>query len=97
MNMDPPSFSLRSQRCECCSGQGNLCFSTCPECGHVAVICDEVGTVFLDPKNLDEAVYGGLEDPTCVCPGCRQVHTSKFRNSTASEIQALGYSMEDYG
>lgn len=96
MQIDNPTWRLKSPRCECCSGQGWLCFATCRNCGHIALVCDEVGTVFPDPSNLEEATYGGLDDPRCVCSACREIKVADFRDSTADEIQSLGYSPDDY-
>ena len=96
MKIKEPIYNLKSPRCECCSGQGALCFATCPDCGHIALVCDEVGTTFFNPKNLEEAKYGGIEDPTCDCVKCNNIHISKFKHSTQEEIQSLGYCREDY-
>jgi hypothetical protein len=55
-------------RCPCCNGQGDLCFSACPECGHVVLICAEVGTAF----EVDAAtIIGDLSDTAAVCPRCQ--------------------------
>lgn len=96
MEAKPPVWHLKKRRCECCSGQGALCFYSCTGCGHIALVCDEVGTVFLDPKNLEDAVYGGLEDPTCICPGCHQIRVSEFTPSPSEAIQQLGIPVGDY-
>jgi hypothetical protein len=60
------------------------------------LICDEVGTVFLDPRDLEAAVYGGLDDPTCLCSRCAKSHLSSFRNATAEEIQDAGFAVGAY-
>lgn len=96
MQVNQLTWHLRSPRCECCSGQGALCFSTCPECGAVVLVCDEVGTVYLELGNFDEGVYGGLDDPSCVCPVCRTVEVNRFRSSKSAEIQARGYDVSQY-
>jgi hypothetical protein len=61
----------------------------------MALICDEVGTVFLHPRDLEEATYGGLEDQSCVCPKCGY-HVKNFVPAAADEIQAAGYSVSEY-
>lgn len=91
-----PKWNLKKPRCECCSGQGALCFSTCPKCGYIVLVCDEVGTVYPNPHDLETATYGGIEDDNCTCPGCRQVKVSEFRDATADEIQAFGFTSEEY-
>lgn len=90
MQFDQPICYLRTPRCACCSGQGALCFSACPACGTVVLVCEEAGTVHLDIRDLDRAVYAGLDDPACLCPGCSAVPVSGFRNATAAEVQQLG-------
>lgn len=62
---------LLDRRCPCCSEQGALVCVKCKSCGHQCLICDEVGTIYFNPMNLQSAVYGGLSVPTCVCPDCQ--------------------------
>jgi len=50
----------------------------------------------MDIKNLDEATYGGIDDPNCVCNKCCKIHVSEFRDSTSDEIKALGYKPNEY-
>lgn len=89
-------IQLIAPRCKCCSGQGALCFSSCPSCGHIVLICDEVGTTFPDPRNLEDVVYGAIDEPNCNCPNCAKVHFCDFINSSGEEIQALGYKVSEY-
>ena len=96
MNIDSVGFSLKSPRCECCNNQGALCFATCPRCKSLVLICEEVGTVFLNPLDLKRAVYGGMENPNCMCIECRDVHVSDFENSTTHEIQTLGFDVSEF-
>ena len=96
MNIVSPTWCLKTPRCECCSEQGALCFSTCPNCGYVILVCDEVGTVFPNPKNLTEAIYGAIDTPSYLCPNCKAVSLSEFRDSTSEEIQNLGFVAGEY-
>ena len=89
-------ISLRITRCECCSSQGALCFYSCPKCDHTALICDEVGTVFLNPKDLTLANYGGLDNPSCLCPSGDGVHISEFIPSRHDQVLALGFTQEEF-
>ena len=96
MEIQPPSFELRNQRCACCDGQGELVFSTCPVCGLVVLICAEIGTVYeiLDRRpgqRLGDSVFA--ED---VCTKCGKSMFSDFRRATADEILALGLQPRDY-
>ena len=95
MNIRAPIWNPKTPRCACCSGQGALCFYSCPQCQHLALICDEVGTVFLHPNDLEIATYGGLEDPNCACTKCGR-HIGDFIPATADEILAAGYAASQY-
>lgn len=97
MKVVDPVWQLKASRCDCCAGQGALCFSSCPACGAVVLVCDEVGTVFPNPFDLSQAVQCGLDDPSCKCPGCAQIAVSAFRNSTWEEIRRLGFNPDQYG
>jgi hypothetical protein len=96
MEIVSPTWWLKNRRCDCCSEQGALCFSTCPNCSQVILICDEVGTVFPNPTDLTQAIYGAIEATSYVCPSCKKVSFAGFRNSTSDEIQNLGFVAGDY-
>ena len=96
MEIIPPTWCLRNPRCECCDEQGALCFSTCPNCGYVVLICDEVGTVFPNPKDLEEGIYGAIDASSYVCPSCGKISFAEFINSTSDEIQKLGFTTDEY-
>lgn len=96
MRIEQPVIALTRVRCECCRGQGALCFYSCPDCGHVALICDEVGTVFLNPRDLNSAQYGGMDDPSCVCPSGDNVRIAEFVPSTYAQVLALGFANEEF-
>jgi len=93
MRIVRPTWYLLKPRCPCCHGQGELCFSACPECGHMVLICAEVGTVF----GIDAStVIGDISDAEAVCPNCRRTTLSSFRNASRSGIQALGFTSGQY-
>ena len=96
MEFVSPTWSLRNPRCNCCSEQGALCFSTCPNCNQVVLVCDEVGTVFPNPKDLTQAIYGAIDSSSYVCPNCEKISFSEFKNSTSVEIRKLGFVVGDY-
>lgn len=96
MKIVPSVIALTQVRCACCSGQGVLCFYSCPSCGHIALVCDEVGTVFLNSKDLESAIYGGIEDTTCTCPSGDGVHVSKFTPSTHAQVLAASFRQEKF-
>ena len=60
---------IKDERCEWCNGQGSLVFVVCADCERLSVICDEVGTAYLNPHDLGAAIYGatsaGIECPDC--------------------------------
>jgi hypothetical protein len=94
MEIEQPKWRIRNKRCECiCGGEGFLYFITCPECGHVALQCDEVGCVFPNPKSLGNNAC--VREDEC-CSGCGKITYSNFGNSTGEEIQKQGFVPQDY-
>jgi len=93
MQIVPPMWYLVEPRCPCCDGQGELCFSACPECSHVVLVCAEVGTVF---RSDASTIIGEFSDAESVCPNCQRASLSSFRNANATEIQALGFTPSQY-
>ena len=96
MDIKPPTWSLRNERCSCCAGQGELCFSICPACGQLVLVCAEVGTVFSALGAGIRRRLGSLEDASCVCPGCHEVPIARFRDASSEEILAAGFTTTDY-
>jgi hypothetical protein len=99
MKITAPSFRLKEPRCPClCGGEGLLVFITCPGCDHVTVACDEIGTVFVGPRQLSElpvaSWLAGFEDGWC--PKCQKISLRDFRLSTGDEIQRVGFSPNEY-
>jgi hypothetical protein len=86
------------RRCICaCRGEGFLSFITCPSCRFTTVVCDEIGTVFLNPLDLDEGQEDGpflswldLDDHRC--PKCGNALIKDFVFSDKEIILALGFS-----
>jgi hypothetical protein len=95
MNFVNPIWELKT-RCNCCDGNGELCFSTCPECNNVVLICAEVGTVYPNPKNLTQSIFGASLEPSFLCPHCGKSEVSDFRDSNSDEIQQLGFTPDEY-
>jgi hypothetical protein len=60
------------------------------------LVCDEVGTVFPNPRDLTQATYGALDIPSYFCPNCGKISISEFKNSTGQEIQKLGFTVGEY-
>ena len=96
MEIHPPSFELRRERCRCCDGQGELVFSTCPSCGLVVLICAEVGTVYQIRDRQVGALLGDSVAAEDSCTKCGQSRYGDFRSATSGEILALGFQSEDY-
>ena len=96
MDIQPPIFELRRERCRCCEGQGELKFSTCPNCGLVVLICAEVGTMFEIRDRRADSVQGDAMTAEDVCVKCCMSRYSDFRSATSDEILALGFQSGDY-
>ena len=96
MEIVDPIWCLKTPRCPCCDEQGTLCFSTCPRCAHIILVCNEVGTVFPNPKDLAQAGGGDNDATSSSCPNCGKVAVSGFRHSTSEEIKRLGFRVGEY-
>jgi hypothetical protein len=96
MEIRTPVWHLKTPRCVHCHGNGALCFSTCPGCGHIVLVCDEVGHVYMNPLDLSNVADVWNDDPSCLCPHCGSVPVVEFRHSTGEEIQHLGIKPTDY-
>lgn len=96
MDLLNPVWSLKTPRCSCCSEQGALCFATCPNCSYVLLICDEVGTLHPNPKDLSQGSYGAFDAPSFLCPNGAETQLSDFRDSTSDKVQSLGFTPNDY-
>ena len=96
MNIVPPTFSLRHERCPVCEGQGELCFFACPTCSRLVLVCAEEFSVFAELRSADRQFYCEVNDSTCRCPGCGQTPITSFREATSEQILAAGFSPEEY-
>jgi hypothetical protein len=94
MEIHKPVWRLK-RACPCCKQGSSLAFSTCPACGHILLVCEEVGSVFRDSRDLSSPI-GAVDDAAVVCPSCRGVAVSEFRDSMADEVQQLGFQEDEY-
>ena len=96
MNIVPPTFSLRHERCPVCEGESELCFFACPSCSRLVLICAEEFSVFAELRSTERQVYGVIDDSACMCPGCGRVPVTSFREATTEQILAAGFSPGAY-
>jgi hypothetical protein len=89
-------WTLKSFRCVPCHGNGALCFSACPDCGRIVLICDEVSHVYPNPHDLSQFYEGWLDDQHSLCPGCGKVALTEFRDCTTDEIERIDFRQGDY-
>lgn len=94
MNFVNPTWQLKT-RCRCCHENGELCFTTCPQCNYVFLVCSEVGTVYPNPKDLTKSIFMAYLEPSFLCPHCG-IASTDFQHSTSDEIQQLGFTVDDY-
>lgn len=98
MNMVPAKWLwvLRKERCPClCGGEGQLLFIACPNCAHLALACNEVGTVFVDAHDTIKESCGHCLDPSGgTCPACGVSDLTDFRAARLDEIEAAGFVRE---
>jgi hypothetical protein len=91
MYIDSPLWMLK-QRCPCCK-EGYLMLCTCDDCKRVMAVCDEIGTVFLDPLDISMEKIADYDDDR-VCPFCKSI--GKIRRAKDVEIIGLGLTTKDY-
>ena len=79
--------------CPCCD-QSSLEFITCPTCGLIVLICNEIGEIYAISGRRCGPLVGqfGKND---TCGGCGMGSYDDFPNSTSDEIRALGFTYPD--
>jgi hypothetical protein len=92
MEVIPPEFELSGRRCPCCDGQGALIFERCKKCDLLTLVCDEVGTIFANPRDLDLATALSIGSP---CPRCK-APDGNARPATSEEIRNAGFSANEF-
>ena len=95
MSSDKPRFTL-NRPCPVCE-QGALLFLTCPTCRKVVVACDEEGSLFPNPQDLEKQADYPCDawiSTVTKCPACQTIQ--EFRLSSGEEIQQAGFRPGDY-
>jgi hypothetical protein len=87
-----PTWWLRAL-CPVCSQGCCLALVSCPHCNHVVVVCEEEGSVFLDPRTLAPANRASDE---ILCPQCARHRLSDFAPAMDQTIEAFGLTAADY-
>jgi endogenous inhibitor of DNA gyrase (YacG/DUF329 family) len=90
MHVGAPIWTLKAL-CPIC-GQGScLALVSCPECGRLAVVCDEEGSFFPEPRDLSK-----IAAASSACPTCARVSASSFIPASDVTIRAFGFSEIEY-
>ena len=93
MQIDPPIWHLRNQRCTFCE-EGELSFFTCPECRGLVLVCGECSAVFSDLRTRSRVALGLRGDLRC--PHCDRSPAADFTASNVEEIQGAGFTPAEY-
>lgn len=91
MYIDSPKWRLR-KLCPCCEQGSSLLLSTCEKCKRLFVVCEEVGTVFLDAFDISLNKVSTVDHNTC--PFCN--FKGEIRPSKDYEILGIGLTSKDY-
>jgi hypothetical protein len=71
---------------------GRLIFIVCPKCRKLAVVCDEMGTVFAEPRDLNKGICGHWRDPSGGhCPDCGSAELNDFEYATLEQVEAAEF------
>ena len=92
MEIRQPQWQLR-RVCPVCE-QGGLVLVACPECSHVAVICDEEGLGFQNVRTI--APEWAVDPESVQCRQCGRALLSAFRDATSDQILSAGLSPTEY-
>jgi hypothetical protein len=92
MHIRKPKWQL-VKLCPVCEQGSALTLVACPECRHVSATCDEEGSVFPDARAI--GVLEVVERKTD-CPACGNVSLGEFRLASDDEIQAAGFTPDEY-
>ena len=93
MKVREPIWTM-TRLCPVCEQGSCLAFVACPSCGQIAVQCEEEGSVFLDPRNLES--QSSARPDSSRCPGCGGRPVSDFEPATDVAIRAAGFSTAEY-
>jgi hypothetical protein len=94
MDIKPPTWSLKAERCSYCEA-GELVFSQCPSCRVIVFICAECSTVFEIQDRHRGREVGDMSGATR-CHACGIAFHHDFSSAPSAEIQSLGFTAEDY-
>ena len=95
MRVVHPKWKLKIV-CPVCEQGDTLTFLTCPNCKKIILACEEEGTLFPDPKNLNKHVAWLFEIWNTIktrCPHCNTIDDFSF--SKGADIQAIGFESEE--
>ena len=92
MQVRSPVWTLK-ELCAACGQCLCLVFVAYPGCGRLAIVCDEEGSVFVNPPDLASLPH----DPaTAACPGCNRHLVASLPPATDVSIRAAGFDVTEY-
>jgi hypothetical protein len=94
MELNPPVWLLPND-CSVCHQGSALVLSVCLACNHLLVICDEEGSVFPNPRQL-EAHGHPLTHIGTTCPTCSTTPISSFRAASDQDLTRAGFKPGEY-
>ena len=95
MKITEPKWKL-SQLCPVCEQGDALIFLACSKCGKMVLACEEEGTLFPEPNDLNNHASWSCEvreSTHLLCPHCNVIND--FRFPKGEEIQAIGFKPEE--
>ena len=91
VELQPTEWRLRTSCPDC--QQGSLLLVACPNCSHVAVVCEEDGLAFADVQAVRTVAWG---DGDVSCPQCGKHQLKSFAAATSAQLLGSGLTLADY-
>ena len=93
MDIERPEWKLRGL-CPVCGQGSSLTLVSCPQCLHLAVVCEEEGSGFADPKAVKAEL--AVDAVLSRCPTCRGPALADFDIASADQILEAGMQPSEY-
>lgn len=94
---DTNKLHVKGSSCPCGACEGApLLLICCPKCRVIVGVCEEVGTIFVDPRVPDPNSYlSWLDFEGDRCVACNESKYCEFGTATANDVKIAGFSSDE--